>query len=37
MRWNTISHLAMWGLMALMAWDMWVMPHPAVVVGMCGG
>jgi len=32
-----IERIAMWGLMALMAWDMWVMPRSAVVVGMCGG
>jgi len=32
-----IERIAMWGLMALMAWDMWYMPHPAVVIGVCGG
>lgn len=37
MRWNLISHLAMWGLMAFMSWDMWVAPHPTVTIGMCGG
>lgn len=30
-------HIAMGVMMAFMAWDMWVMPHPAIVVGTCGG
>lgn len=34
---HRIERIAMWGLMALMARDMWVMPHPAVVIGVCGG
>jgi len=31
-----IERIAMWGLMALMAWDMWYMPR-SVVIGVCGG
>jgi hypothetical protein len=35
MRWNLISHVLMWALMAVMAWDMLVAPHPAIVLQGC--
>lgn len=35
MKWNLIKEIVMWTLMIIMAWDMWVTPHPTMIINTC--